>query len=635
MASQDTIGYETLSADLNKPVSKMPEEAREGVVADKLPELKLEMSDEDIIKLTEKWEKAWLDSEPRASWIKKYEDNERYWLGNQHDLPEATKTRQQTDNLVFESLETYLPQATRRNPEPLVTLDAIEVIDDEQLALDPNAKMEVDRKERYVRKVKNRLADIADKNKLRLKLKKAARHWAIYLLGVAKISWDLEKDIPTAKIVRPPKLILDPESVIDEDGYSGRWLGEYRKLEASLLLDIVKGEDTEAEAKKKIEELTKGELGTDIQFIEWWTPQAMFWKLDKTVLLKRKNPHWNYDTEEKPAEASEEGGVVAPAEDAKQGINHLPVPDMPYVFMSVFNLGDQPMDKTSLIGQNLANQDRINKRTRQIDKNADDMNNGAVISLARSGLTQPQAKNVITAIRKGGAVLIPDGSPQDAVYFPQRPAMPADVYNDLTDTRNRMRDMFGTRGSNPAGIESEQTVRGKIMNRSLDTDRIGGGVSEYLEQFADDIYNWYAQMLYVYDTAFQFIEGAVPPKIVISVKEGSLLPKDSITIANQAIELATAGKMSLIDMYKRLEYPNPEEMAANVWLELNAPHLLYQHNPMVQQAIGMAQAMGQPQQPGQPQAQPETEMPQGGAEGAQPSGSILSQVPQGAVGPQP
>ena len=95
------------------------------------------------------------------------------------------------------------------------------------------------------------------------------------------------------------------------------------------------------------------------------------------------------------------------------------------------------------------------------------------------------------------------------------------------------------------------------MNRNLDTDRIGGGISEYLEQIADKTYNWFVQMLYVYDTGFQFVGGAKPPKITISVKEGSLLPKDSTTIANQAIDLGKSGKMALKDMYERLEYPNP------------------------------------------------------------------------------
>jgi hypothetical protein len=83
------------------------------------------------------------------------------------------------------------------------------------------------------------------------------------------------------------------------------------------------------------------------------------------------------------------------------------------------------------------------------------------------------------------------------------------------------------------------------------------------------------------------VNGANPPKLIISVKEGSILPKDSAYIANQAIDLALANKLSLIDLYKRLEYPNPEELAANVWLEVNAPQLLYANNPLVQQAMGM------------------------------------------------
>jgi hypothetical protein len=131
------------------------------------------------------------------------------------------------------------------------------------------------------------------------------------------------------------------------------------------------------------------------------------------------------------------------------------------------------------------------------------------------------------------------------------------------------------------------------MARGLDTDRIGGGVSEYLEQFADDIYNWFVQLLYVYDAGFQFVQGAVPPKICVSVKEGSLLPKDSTSIANQALELAGMNKISNLDLYKRLEFPNPEELAANVWLEVNAPQLLFKDNPLVQEALAMQQAAAQ------------------------------------------
>ena len=67
------------------------------------------------------------------------------------------------------------------------------------------------------------------------------------------------------------------------------------------------------------------------------------------------------------------------------------------------------------------------------------------------------------------------------------------------------------------------------------TDRIGGGLSEYLEQMADGIYNWFVQLLYVYDERYNRGDKTEKPEVRVSVKEGSLLPKDSTTIANQAM----------------------------------------------------------------------------------------------------
>ena len=578
--TDQTAGYISLGADINKVGPKGVPDTAEGVVSQKLPELELSMSDEDIGKLTKKWEKAWTESDAKTRWDTMTAENEKYWLGEHYEVPKGEKTRPNVDNLMFESLETYLPQVTRRNPEPLITLAA-------------GVDKDVPANQQYVVKVKDKLADLSDDNVIRLKLKRAARHWAIYLLGIAKMGWDLDRDIPVVRIIRPKKIILDPDATVDEDGYTGQRIGEYRKMEASKLLSILEGDsEKNAKAITFIKEKVGTELGTELQFIEWWTPTYMCWTLEEHVLRKSKHPHWNYDSSSESTTVDDYGNET-PTTVEKLGVNHLPCPTMPYEFLVVFNLGDQPMDRTSLMGQNLANQDRINKRNKQVDANADNMNNGLVVSLARSGLTEAQGKRVTAALRKGGVVCIPDGNPAEAVYRPATPGLPADVYNDLVDTRTRMRDIFGTRGSTPSGIESESTVRGKIISRSLDTDRIGGGVSEYLEQFADRIYNQLYQMLLVYDADFQFLGEAKPPKIRISVKEGSLLPKDSTTIANQAIELATGGKMAILDMYKRLEYPNPEELAANVWLEVNAPQLLYKEDPRIAEALGMQAAQAE------------------------------------------
>lgn len=603
--AQDTgiAAYTSLGSDLNKQKGDRASETKEGIVSEKLPELTLDMSDEDIVKLTDKWEKSWLDSDTKKQWEKAAEENEKYWLGQQYDTPRADKDRAQVDNLIFESLETFLPLATRRNPEPVVSIDNAEK------DKDGNEKPE---HTKYALKLKGRLGDLADKNKIRLKLKKTARHWSIYLLGVVKVGWDLNKNIPTARVIRPKKIILDPDAWTDEDGYTGNRIGEKRRMTASKILAIIGEKDDQldeegkiaqpgnGEARKKITEMVKEDLDTEIQFTEWWTNEYTCWKLGSTIVWKTKNPHWNYDQQQpgQPLTSVDDFGNETVTEGEPidiPGINHLATPAMPYCFLSIFNLGDQPMDKTSLIGQNLANQDKINKRNKQIDKNTDRMNGGMVVSLEKSGLTQPQAKGVSDALRKGGVIVIPSGSPRDAIDTYQTPALPDDVYNDLQDTRSRLRDIFGVKGSSQAGLEAEDTVRGKILSHTFDGDRTGGGVTEYLEQLADDIYNWFVQLLYVYDEGFQFIEGGVPPKVVISVKEGSLLPKDSTSLANQALELAKMNKISNLDLYKTLEYPNPEEMAANVWLEANAPHLLYKNNPLIQEAMMMAQQQSQAQ----------------------------------------
>src|SRR3990167_8321858 len=144
----DIAGYASLGDNINKKTTDGSDELKVGVVSEKLPELELPMSDEDIFILTNKWERAWRDSPKKQEWDKMCEDNEKYWLGKQFDTPKADKNRPNVDNAIFESLETFLPQATRRNPEPLITIESFEESDES--------------KEKYIEKVKIKLADLAD-----------------------------------------------------------------------------------------------------------------------------------------------------------------------------------------------------------------------------------------------------------------------------------------------------------------------------------------------------------------------------------------------------------------------------------------------------------------------------------------
>ena len=232
---------------------------------------------------------------------------------------------------------------------------------------------------------------------------------------------------------------------------------------------------------------------------------------------------------------------------------------------------------TSLIEQNLTNQDIINKRVKQIDKNVEEMNGGWIVSLQRAGITQEQATELVNALMKGGVGAIPeDVDPNNVVAKITGKSLPADVYNQLADMRNELRGVFGTTGLSPQGVKNEDTVRGKIIVRSQDTDRIGGLIAEYLEQFVDITYNQIVQLMYVFydeehSAAILGNGGAkewltlknseLNRKLSISVKEGSLIPKDSLTKANQAVDLAIAGLLNPITLFERMDFPNPREEA--------------------------------------------------------------------------
>jgi len=48
-------------------------------------------------------------------------DNENYWLGKQYSFDTDDSEHPLIDNIIFESLETFLPIITKQKPEPLVS----------------------------------------------------------------------------------------------------------------------------------------------------------------------------------------------------------------------------------------------------------------------------------------------------------------------------------------------------------------------------------------------------------------------------------------------------------------------------------------------------------------------------------
>jgi hypothetical protein len=97
-----------------------------------------------------------------------------------------------------------------------------------------------------------------------------------------------------------------------------------------------------------------------------------------------------------------------------------------------------------------------------------------------------------------------------------------------------------------------------------------------MEQFADQIFNWMVQMMYVYydePHVSSFLGNAkaletvsiersdFDRQLIVSVKEGSFIPKDPLTRYNSAMDLWNAGAIDPVSLYERLDDPDPKQMA--------------------------------------------------------------------------
>ncbi len=132
-----------------------------------------------------------------------------------------------------------------------------------------------------------------------------------------------------------------------------------------------------------------------------------------------------------------------------------------------------------------------------------------------------------------------------------------------------------------------------ILNQSFDTTRIGGGIGDALEQVADNVFNWWVQMYYVfYDVphyaailgqlkAVEYVEFSnfgLQKRLVVSVSPNSMKPKDEVTEMNQAMALWDKGIMDPKTLYTILDFPDPQKTAEQAVLWRLDPQMYMQLN---------------------------------------------------------
>ena len=573
-------GFLSLGKKINRVAGDVLDEQAEGIVGEKISQISLDKDDDELIELKRKWESKWENSKVKKEIEAKQQEAEKYWLGNHYTPAQRLANKKDlVDNLIFEAVETFLPVVTKQVAEPYI-----------RTLPDPEAQ-------RLAKKVSDKIVDIADVIRLRLKMKKAVRYWTLYFLGALKLGWSMEKDEIMVQAIRPQLLVLDPDAVTDECEYEGEYIGHYRTDNAEDLALRFPAKKSEIE---KI--VGKENQGTRIKYVEWWTEDYVFWTLKNEVLGKAKNPHWNYEEEVDVQIGMDEQGMPMMGKQKVPAKNHFSKRKIPFAFLSVFNLGTSPYDSTNLIEQVIPLQDVVNKRIRQIDKNADGTNGGAVVS--GDFFSTEQAREVGEALRKGQTIRVPTGDINRAYKRDMAPALPNFIYQNYSDARQEIRGIFGTTGLSSQGIKSEDTVRGKILIKGQDSDR-ASLVIDHIEQLYDYIFNWFVQMMVVYYDTERLVtqdEGSetissqdfVYP-LVVSVKEGSLIPKDRLTMRNEAIDLWSAGALDTLTLAERLEVPDPEEFVRRLIMwKTNPVALLPQQDQL--QLQGPEQFQEQPEQ---------------------------------------
>ena len=573
-------GARSLVADKTNKIPAGSFNNPEGEAGERIGALSLKLSDEELLKLRDEYELKYAPYESKLKII--WERNESSYLGKKKDGQWLNPDGPAAANMQFEAEETFLASAMSKNPEPVVWADNTP---------EGNA---------ISKSVKTMLSFHSDQLVLRRKLTLMARQWSIFHLGVLKYGWNSIEDLDGQEIGdievsnrRIKNFVLDPEGYVDAYGDFIGSLGERIDTTAQKLVSLF------PKHKEYISQQVDYKMGTKVIYTEWWSDDNTFTFITfkEKVLDKYRNPYFNYPAPITDPLTGAEAMDFDGEKITEPGNNHFASPKKPYTFLSVFSLQEQPHDITGLIEQNIANQRKITDRSAQIDYNVTASNNGYAYS--EDNFNQETAKQASTARAKGNPILIPAGGPIDRAILPL-PAqdLPGGIFAELEITKNDLRSSWGIQGILAEPTDDDQTARGMILNSSHDSTRIGGGIGDAIEQVADSAFNWFTQLYTVfYDTEhFAAVMGSskaveyitlsnvdLNRQLIVSVAPDSLKPKDEVTEINMAQALFDKGAIGPKTLLKLLDFPDPEESAADgilykldkmAYMQINFPEML-------------------------------------------------------------
>ena len=497
------------------------------------------LEDSDLVALSERWMKE--SEEYHGQLAMTQQVAEQYYLGNQTELERVPDyASKAVENHVFMGVETIVPIATSNTPQFVVS----PANESEASALLSDA----------IEAILGRNYEARD---VRGKLEQSFRHLPLFRFGVLKIIWNEELDDCDLKVVRPQRI----------------WIPKYGNSVHELPYIIEKVDMTFDEIREffgedKLKEVgaSRGESMTDRQDMEravtvWeiWTNKFVFWRYQGTILKKLRNPYFDFEGYE-----GDDPGVTLFR-------NHFRSPKKPYIFLTAFKLGNTgPVGSTSLVEQAISIQDVINIHKRAVVDSARTMGNPAWF-VDSEVMSEEEAKNQIT--NEPGLLLYGPGAANPSmVRRDTPPSIPNYIINSQMESQAAFDNIFGTHSTTRGERREPETLGGRLLLKQADIGRIDLLVRE-IERAVVEIGEWFIQLMKLYyegertfkifgERGVQFItlnRQMIEDGIEITVKAGSTLPTDDISIRQDAITLAQAGLIDPLTLYERMKVPNPEE----------------------------------------------------------------------------
>jgi hypothetical protein len=461
------------------------------------------------------------------------EINKLYWKkGSAKDFtgyhPKKSKT---VINRIFTDVETAIPIISANTPEPTVIGDSATGKVREQIQKGLEIAYEV-------------------KYKMQLKLQCLARHWFLFRVGIWKYRWQEGIGFITENVL-PKKMGFDKRAT-NKNNCEYMWELLEDTAENLIIKFPTKGTDI------------TGIVGTDnlkskLSYFEFWGGNGTWvcWILPAKNLIfdKKKNPNYDYADEEN---------------------NIFQKPQFPYIFLNVFNVGDNTSlyDETSLIEESIPIQDGVNQLEQQII----DLNEGQKRVWVTSGQSMSEKKAQEIVNKTGDLMVYMDRkSPVGGLQQVQSGKPDASLFNDLTHLLSEIDNVMGIHSTTRGERAQQETLGGRQLLMGSDIGRMDLVVRN-VEQTMEEWFNSYLHMIKVYAIEPEILRSAeakielkpeeIPNDVMVMVKKGSTLPTDDRTRMDLAKELASAGMIDPKTLFEEMGYGNVEQRVKDLldWL---------------------------------------------------------------------